>query len=70
MLQHLPSYLGQNPPQWDMLIAHFLGVDHAGHSYGAGSPEMVGKLHQIDGWLEQAAGGTPGGREQFPSAVP
>ena len=33
-------------------------MDHAGHSYGANSQEMVKKLNQIDGWLEQAAGRT------------
>ncbi|XP_044242772.1 GPI ethanolamine phosphate transferase 3 isoform X2 [Ursus arctos] len=34
--------------EWDMLIAHFLGVDHCGHKYGPHHPEMAKKLSQMD----------------------
>ncbi|CAG8706550.1 12171_t:CDS:2, partial [Racocetra fulgida] len=34
--------------QWDVLIAHFLGVDHCGHRYGPDHPAMAEKLGQMD----------------------
>ena len=43
----LPPLLAQ-PGRWDLLIAHFLGVDHAGHSHGVDSPEMASKLAEMD----------------------
>ena len=58
--QHLPSYLEQRPPQWELLVAHFLGVDHAGHAHGSNSLEMVAKLQQVDEWMKEAAGGGGG----------
>jgi len=30
--------------QWDIVIAHFLGVDHCGHRYGPNHPEMTRKV--------------------------
>ncbi|XP_059139424.1 GPI ethanolamine phosphate transferase 3-like [Physella acuta] len=33
---------------WDITIAHFLGVDHCGHRYGPNHPEMGEKLTQMD----------------------
>lgn len=33
---------------WDVIIAHFLGVDHCGHRYGPNHPEMKRKLMQMD----------------------
>lgn len=33
---------------WDVLVAHFLGVDHAGHTHGVDSAEMAAKLAQMD----------------------
>ena len=33
---------------WDVLIAHFLGVDHCGHRYGPNHPAMAEKLSQMD----------------------
>ncbi|EMC96161.1 hypothetical protein BAUCODRAFT_465105 [Baudoinia panamericana UAMH 10762] len=35
--------------KWDVLIGHYLGVDHAGHRYGPDHPEMAAKLRQMDG---------------------
>nr|XP_021527208.1 GPI ethanolamine phosphate transferase 3 isoform X3 [Aotus nancymaae] len=34
--------------EWDVLIAHFLGVDHCGHKHGPHHPEMAKKLSQMD----------------------
>jgi phosphatidylinositol glycan class O len=45
--QHLTSSL-QHPDQWDMLIGHFLGVDHAGHTFGVESSAMARKLEEYD----------------------
>lgn len=33
---------------WDVTIAHFLGVDHCGHRYGPNHPAMSEKLVQMD----------------------
>ena len=45
--QHLLSAIAQ-PLEWDLLIGHFLGVDHAGHTHGVNSAEMSRKLDEID----------------------
>lgn len=37
--------------QWDVLIGHLLGVDHAGHRYGPNHPAMTSKLQQMDGFI-------------------
>ena len=34
--------------RWDIFVAHYLGVDHAGHAHGVGSPQMGDKLRQMD----------------------
>jgi phosphatidylinositol glycan class O len=46
-LQHLLPLLAR-PDSWDVLIAHYLGVDHAGHTYGVNSRQMEDKLAQMD----------------------
>ncbi|KAL4573203.1 hypothetical protein LXL04_020002 [Taraxacum kok-saghyz] len=38
---------------WDVLIAHFLGVDHAGHIFGVDSDQMIAKLEQYNDQLEK-----------------
>nr|OQO30314.1 hypothetical protein B0A51_02402 [Rachicladosporium sp. CCFEE 5018] len=35
--------------QWDVIIGHYLGVDHAGHRYGPDHPAMGEKLREMDG---------------------
>lgn len=35
--------------RWDVIIGHYLGVDHAGHRYGPDHPAMTDKLRQMDG---------------------
>lgn len=36
---------------WDLLIAHFLGVDHVGHTHGPSSVFMAQKLNEMNGVL-------------------
>ncbi|KAK4268349.1 hypothetical protein QN277_025018 [Acacia crassicarpa] len=38
---------------WDVLISHFLGVDHAGHIFGVDSNPMIEKLKQYNNILER-----------------
>ena len=33
---------------WDMIIGHTLGVDHCGHRFGPGKPNMAAKLNQMN----------------------
>lgn len=39
---------------WNLLIAHFLGVDHCGHRYGPYHPEMKRKLEEMNEVLRYA----------------
>ncbi|XP_012671423.1 GPI ethanolamine phosphate transferase 3 isoform X2 [Clupea harengus] len=46
ILEHLnPTMKGDD---WDVLIGHFLGVDHCGHRYGPDHPAMADKLTQMN----------------------
>ncbi|KAI5459848.1 hypothetical protein BGZ63DRAFT_388801 [Mariannaea sp. PMI_226] len=38
---------------WDLLIGHCLGVDHAGHRYGPDHPAMAAKLQQMDTFIRK-----------------
>ncbi|KAJ3031596.1 UNVERIFIED_CONTAM: mannose-ethanolamine phosphotransferase gpi13 [Siphonaria sp. JEL0065] len=51
-VQHLMPALDR-PHEWDFLVAHFLGVDHVGHSFGPDTVPMADKLDQMNGWLTQ-----------------
>ncbi|XP_020257376.1 GPI ethanolamine phosphate transferase 3 isoform X2 [Asparagus officinalis] len=46
----LPSLQNED---WDVLIAHFLGMDHAGHIFSVDSTPMVQKLEQYNNILEE-----------------
>lgn len=37
---------------WDILIAHFLGVDHVGHTFEVNSQTMLAKLDQMNAMVE------------------
>ncbi|EFH50077.1 phosphatidylinositolglycan class O (PIG-O) family protein [Arabidopsis lyrata subsp. lyrata] len=50
-IEHLFPTLYED--DWDVLIAHFLGVDHAGHIYGVDSSPMINKLEQYNSVLEK-----------------
>ncbi len=58
--QHLQRYLqpasADQPPAWDVLIGHYLGVDHVGHAHGVSSPAMADKLSQLDAQAAWVAG--------------
>ncbi|GAB1320164.1 mannose-ethanolamine phosphotransferase gpi13 [Madurella fahalii] len=41
--------------EWDLLVGHCLGVDHAGHRYGPDHPEMTKKLRQMDAFIRDLA---------------
>ncbi|XP_029437587.1 GPI ethanolamine phosphate transferase 3 isoform X2 [Rhinatrema bivittatum] len=54
ILQHLfPTVDGE---EWDVVIAHFLGVDHCGHKHGPDHPETAKKLLQMDEMLRSLIG--------------
>lgn len=38
---------------WDLLVAHYLGIDHAGHRYGPNHPEMARKLNETNSRLRK-----------------
>uniref|UniRef100_A0A453K2Z6 Uncharacterized protein n=1 Tax=Aegilops tauschii subsp. strangulata TaxID=200361 RepID=A0A453K2Z6_AEGTS len=64
VIDHLLPSLHEN--DWDVLIAHFLGVDHAGHIFGVDSTPMIQKLEQYNQILEDVIDtlkslSTPGG---------
>jgi phosphatidylinositol glycan class O len=47
--------LMERKSEWDLLIGHCLGVDHAGHRYGPNHPEMTKKLRQMDSFIRDLA---------------
>ncbi|CAZ85680.1 unnamed protein product [Tuber melanosporum] len=46
----------ENASRWDVLIGHYLGVDHAGHRYGPDHFAMRDKLVQMNGVIEKLVG--------------
>jgi phosphatidylinositol glycan class O len=46
VIQHLVSEIRQK--NWDVMIGHFLGVDHCGHRYGPYHHAMADKLKQMN----------------------
>lgn len=51
ILKNLPGELKKS--DWDVLIAHFLGVDHCGHKYGPMHREMSRKLSEMNAVIEK-----------------
>jgi len=51
VLSHLTPEMAAS--DWDVLIAHFLGVDHVGHRYQSNHPMMSDKLGQMNKMLEE-----------------
>ena len=45
---------GTTTPPFELVIAHFLGVDHVGHTYGPNDRHMEAKLRQVDEALSRA----------------
>ncbi|KAH8277868.1 hypothetical protein KR018_009256 [Drosophila ironensis] len=46
ILKHLPKELASD--DWQVLVAHFLGVDHCGHKHGPMHEEMARKLSEMN----------------------
>ncbi|PGH31283.1 phosphatidylinositol glycan, class O [[Emmonsia] crescens] len=44
----LPLLHADNATKWDVVVGHYLGVDHAGHRYGPNHAAMAAKLNQMD----------------------
>ena len=54
VIEHLIPYMQPtNTSKWDVLIGHFLGVDHVGHRVGPERETMRIKLKQMDNVLRQ-----------------
>ncbi|CAH2351546.1 GPI ethanolamine phosphate transferase 3 [[Candida] railenensis] len=49
----MPLLEKKRQPEWDVLIGHFLGVDHVGHRYGPDHNAMKPKLSQMDDVIRQ-----------------
>ncbi|ODQ82982.1 hypothetical protein BABINDRAFT_31375 [Babjeviella inositovora NRRL Y-12698] len=52
VIEHLFPLLAQ-PQHWDVLVGHFLGVDHVGHRFGPKHSSMRVKQLQMDEILRQ-----------------
>ncbi|GAA5814936.1 hypothetical protein MFLAVUS_008439 [Mucor flavus] len=52
ILKHLWPVM-EGDDEWQVAIAHFLGVDHCGHTYGPSDPNMAIKLNQMNGVIEK-----------------
>ncbi|KAF3123618.1 mannose-ethanolamine phosphotransferase gpi13 [Orbilia oligospora] len=53
VLTHMfPLLHPDNSSSWDVMIGHFLGVDHAGHRYGPDHPAMAAKQKQMDVFVQ------------------
>ncbi|KAG9249221.1 hypothetical protein BJ878DRAFT_92250 [Calycina marina] len=49
VIEHIfPLLAPEGRDSWDVMIAHCLGVDHAGHRYGPNHFAMTAKLQQMD----------------------
>ncbi|RKP10368.1 hypothetical protein THASP1DRAFT_21916 [Thamnocephalis sphaerospora] len=53
ILALLPDALGPRRNEWDILVTHYLGVDHCGHRYGPQHPAMSEKLTQMNHMLSE-----------------
>jgi phosphatidylinositol glycan class O len=51
VIEHLIPEIKSNQT-WDVIIGHFLGVDHCGHTYGPNSHMMKMKLIQLDKYIK------------------
>lgn len=48
----------RNSSAWDVLIGHYLGMDHVGHTHSIHHPEMTRKLRQMDDHIRQVSTST------------
>lgn len=54
----LLPFMGR-PEGWGLLVAHFLGVDHIGHTHSAHHPLMAERLRRMDELLERVVRALP-----------
>lgn len=53
VIEHMYPLLDRSrSKEWDVLIGHFLGLDHVGHRYGPHHLAMKEKLHQMNNVIE------------------
>ena len=57
--QHYLQKDGPGKVDWDLFVAHFLGVDHIGHTHSAFHPLMRDKLRQLDELLSRVLKNLP-----------
>ncbi|XP_077298433.1 phosphatidylinositol glycan anchor biosynthesis class G isoform X2 [Arctopsyche grandis] len=50
--RHLPKELSPAKPDWDLMILHYLGLDHIGHLEGPSSPKVFPKMLEMDNVVE------------------
>ncbi|KZT65540.1 alkaline phosphatase-like protein [Daedalea quercina L-15889] len=53
VIRHLFPLMNNASARWDLIIGHFLGVDHVGHRVGPDHPKMHAKLKQMDDVLRR-----------------
>ncbi|KAI6196698.1 hypothetical protein M3Y94_01139700 [Aphelenchoides besseyi] len=46
--RHLPREFSEGLESWDILLLHYLGLDHIGHSLGGRDPQLHVKLQEMD----------------------
>lgn len=51
ILSRLWNLVGKD--DWELVVAHFLGVDHCGHTYGPSDPNMKRKLNQMNDIIQR-----------------
>ncbi|KAG1175589.1 hypothetical protein G6F70_000449 [Rhizopus microsporus] len=51
ILSHLWPLMASD--NWELAVAHFLGVDHCGHTHGPSHPNMARKLDQMNTVIER-----------------
>ncbi len=47
------SFVCKQGNGWDVIVGHFLGVDHVGHRFGPNHPAMRSKLIQMNDVLQE-----------------
>lgn len=50
---------------YDVIIAHFLGLDHCGHKFGPSHPQCADKLSELDGVIRKVIEEMPPNAELF-----
>lgn len=48
VLQNILGIYSHKSPTTDLMIAHFLGIDHAGHCFDVDDPMLEKKIEDVD----------------------